>query len=1356
MFRIIRKYTFPTTAIKYMAVGIAILMVNTVSSQCVITIDGAVNIDVPSGTFFGVTGDVVLQDASSSGSVSAFDNKGTVHITGNFTNNAAANSGFVTSGATPPTTGTCILEGGNQNIAGSRVTTFFNLTLSGTGTKTLTATTATVRGTLALADREFATGANILIVDVGGSITRTTGYVSSTAGGFLQRNCNSTAMLSFPVSNPGGTRFRALEITPANTTSNQYRVRLVNNSPTADGFSASSTDANLCNPLSVTFYWRVQQTAAQSATMTMYFASATDGVHTKMAHWEGAPVWTDMAASAPTTGTFYGTLTDQISKSGWSNFSPNEPFALANPITPAIPTANAATLINCNTFTANWTAVANVVGYYLDVSTASDFSSFVTGYNGLNVGNVTSYAVTGLSTGTNYYYRLRAWNGCGTSGNSNVIGPVATFTATVAPTTLTTSATPVCAGTTVTLTQSGGTLGTGATWEWHSNSSYTALVGTSVAANASLNVTPPTGATTTYWLRATSGGSSCTPVTNGPTGGVAVQVYTNITGTTFIFTNSSTCGTSNATVNFSGATGGSGTYQYSINGDVNAQYQASPNFSGASLGSHSLWVRNSTNPRCPVNVGTITIAEPYSPIATPTASNNLPDLCNSNIATLTATGLAPGNGGSNSSNGSFSFNGSSQYLANNSTAAGLPTGSVATVEAWIKRNASQADAQYNGIVAWGLKGCTGTAMLFSIQSNGRLSMATWCNDFTPGTGPAVPADVWTHVAVVLNGTSVTFYINGNTAQTGTLSSTPAIQAAAGQWLTIGCTDNPGRYFGGTIDNVRIWSTARTQAEIQGDMYKETPTTGSVGANLRGLYHFNGGSLANAGSGGPALNVNNATAVRPDFYTYTWTGGLPSGSNPTPSTFEVQTSGPLTGTSPFQVTATANGCSSAQSNVAASNDFGGSYTVTLETAGTGNAANVVLPGNSGGTAYGRAAAPGYAETGLITATGGGAWARCVNWGLPVISTASQGPRIGFGTSPTTTMNYLTAGQPGSTTNLSAGIVCYTATLAVPNNTICANITCSSYYTGNVTVRVTLTLVNASNVAIPLDYTSSGHIVMRAAQNFKIRSRVDVLVPASGIQYYSCGSSSTPNTWVAILDWYDCCYKNPSATGFTYSFNYNSFPRFNFTTGPSAGTDFSVCVGGQPASRIDLEGSLGSLSSTCGALLHYWDGPNYTNAGTLLNPSGVQNPASFVTSTSPTTFGTYYYTVSQGPVASSNICYGTSSITITQNAPVVNGSIWTNGAPGTIYNGTPVPAHLDPANQVVGNNSWYDNRNWSHCVPDANTNSFINYNATNPANINSNVSGYWGANAATKFLKVDAPNNAKVIINAGGPAKLNVTD
>ena len=60
-------------------------------------------------------------------------------------------------------------------------------------------------------------------------------------------------------------------------------------------------------------------------------------------------------------------------------------------------------------------------GYRLDVATDNSFTNYVTGYENRNVGNDLDHLVTGLRPSTPYYYRVRAYNEHGTSGNSNVI-----------------------------------------------------------------------------------------------------------------------------------------------------------------------------------------------------------------------------------------------------------------------------------------------------------------------------------------------------------------------------------------------------------------------------------------------------------------------------------------------------------------------------------------------------------------------------------------------------------------------------------------------------------------------------------------------------------------------------------------------------------------------------------------------------------------------------------------------------------------------------------------------------------------------------------------------------------------------
>ena len=74
-----------------------------------------------------------------------------------------------------------------------------------------------------------------------------------------------------------------------------------------------------------------------------------------------------------------------------------------------------------STFFARWASVSAATGYRLDVSQQESFNSYVDGYRNLDVGNITGQVVTGLSPGTKYYYRVRAYNAAGSSADSQVM-----------------------------------------------------------------------------------------------------------------------------------------------------------------------------------------------------------------------------------------------------------------------------------------------------------------------------------------------------------------------------------------------------------------------------------------------------------------------------------------------------------------------------------------------------------------------------------------------------------------------------------------------------------------------------------------------------------------------------------------------------------------------------------------------------------------------------------------------------------------------------------------------------------------------------------------------------------------------
>src|SRR6267154_4139741 len=82
-----------------------------------------------------------------------------------------------------------------------------------------------------------------------------------------------------------------------------------------------------------------------------------------------------------------------------------------------------------SSFMATWPNVTGAKGYLLDVSTSSSFNSFADGYHDLDVGDATGRVVTGLSRGTTYYYRVRAYDATAPTGYSE------TSAITTAPTT---------------------------------------------------------------------------------------------------------------------------------------------------------------------------------------------------------------------------------------------------------------------------------------------------------------------------------------------------------------------------------------------------------------------------------------------------------------------------------------------------------------------------------------------------------------------------------------------------------------------------------------------------------------------------------------------------------------------------------------------------------------------------------------------------------------------------------------------------------------------------------------------------------------------------------------------------------
>ncbi len=161
-----------------------------------------------------------------------------------------------------------------------------------------------------------------------------------------------------------------------------------------------------------------------SPNATNYFVDvATDAGFTGLiagwsAHSAGNVLFADVTGLNAGTTYFYRV---RASNSCGTAANSGTRSATTLPPAPGTPTAQPASAVGCNSFTANWTSNAplTATAHFMDVSTTATFATFVAGWNNHALGAGTSTPVAGLTTGATYYYRVRANNSCGTSASSN-------------------------------------------------------------------------------------------------------------------------------------------------------------------------------------------------------------------------------------------------------------------------------------------------------------------------------------------------------------------------------------------------------------------------------------------------------------------------------------------------------------------------------------------------------------------------------------------------------------------------------------------------------------------------------------------------------------------------------------------------------------------------------------------------------------------------------------------------------------------------------------------------------------------------------------------------------------------------
>jgi len=144
--------------------------------------------------------------------------------------------------------------------------------------------------------------------------------------------------------------------------------------------------------------------------------------------------------------------------------------------------------------------------------------------------NPVGVAGTGLTnTSTPGTYTFYAANFNGTCESDRVAVNFIIRPQSIAPLTHQATVAAICAGSPVTLTQTGGQLGQGSTWNWYTDPACTpsSFVGSSTAADAALVVNPTAPAT--YYVRAEGGSTPCSPV-NTPVTAIGIPITINPPG----------------------------------------------------------------------------------------------------------------------------------------------------------------------------------------------------------------------------------------------------------------------------------------------------------------------------------------------------------------------------------------------------------------------------------------------------------------------------------------------------------------------------------------------------------------------------------------------------------------------------------------------------------------------------------------------------------------------------------------------------------------------------------------------------------------------------------------------------------
>ena len=192
-----------------------------------------------------------------------------------------------------------------------------------------------------------------------------------------------------------------------------------------------------------------------------------------------------------------------------------------------------------------------------------------------------------------------------------------------------------------------------------------------------------------------------------------------------------------------------------------------------------------------------------------------------------------------------------------------------TVEAWVKPTGGA----WVAVVSKFVHTSSNEGYSLEIFSDNKVSLLygnNWSDWNATTSDTALTSGVWSHIAATYDGTTAKIYINGNLSQSATWTNGVT---DSGTPLLIGSRSGT-TFYGGQIDEVRVWSTARTASQLRETMQK---TLIGNEAGLSAYYRLDESDgtttydLSSNANNGTMTNMDPATdRVASDAFT-TWIG-----------------------------------------------------------------------------------------------------------------------------------------------------------------------------------------------------------------------------------------------------------------------------------------------------------------------------------------------------------------------------------------------------------------------------------------------------------------------------------------------------